>query len=185
MLCPSDVSAVVDQVAQGNRDAFRQIMRAYSLPLRSFLASQVHHLEDVDDLTQEVFVAAYRNLGVFRRGDDFGAWLRGIARNKLSEYFRSSNRRQRALERFREEVIRAVQDDLERAAADDHAAAIEVLLRCVGRLPEKLRRVVRGGLDGDKPAALAEEFLTSVGAVYNLHYRAIQLLRDCLRKELT
>ena len=184
MLHPPEIVAVLDQVERGDRDAFRQIVRAFSLPLRSFIASQIHHLEDVDDLAQEVFITAYRNLGAFRKGDDFGAWLRGIARNKLSDHFRSSARRHKALERFREEVARAVGPDLERMAGDDDAPAIEALLRCVGRLPERLRKVVRAGLDGGKPAALAEELLTTVGAVYNLHYRANQMLRECLRKEM-
>jgi RNA polymerase sigma-70 factor (ECF subfamily) len=44
--------------------------------------------------------------------------------------------------------------------------------------------VVRGGLDGDKPDALAAELVTSVGAIYNLHYRANQTLRECVKKEL-
>ena len=40
-------------------------------------------------------------------------------------------------------------------------------------------------MDGDKPAELAAELLTTVGAVYRLHYRANQLLRDCMRKEVS
>lgn len=184
MLHPTEVEAVLDQVASGHRDAFRGIMRAYGLPLRSFIASQVHHMDDADDLAQEVFTAAFRNLHAFRRGDDFGAWLRGIARNKLSDYFRNSARRNKALVRFCEEVARVVRADLERDARDDSTVAIEALLRCISRLPEKLRRIVRAGLDGGKPASLAEEFVTTVGAIYNLHYRANQLLRECVKKEL-
>jgi RNA polymerase sigma-70 factor (ECF subfamily) len=184
MLDPSEVEAVRDQIARGNQDAFQQILRAYGLPLRSYIAAQVYHQSDVDDLTQEVFIAAYRNLYTFRRGDDFGAWLRGIARRKLYVYSRSAARRDKALERFRDEITRAVQGDLERAAAADQPAAIEMLLRCIARLPEKMRRVVRAGLEGEKPAALAEELVTSVGAIYNLHYRANQLLRDCVQKGL-
>lgn len=184
MLAPSEVVGILEQLDRGNRDAFRHLVRAYSLSLRSFIASQIHHLEDVDDLAQEVFIVAYRNLGVFRRGDDFGAWLKGIARNKLSDHFRSASRRHDALERFREAIAHTVQDDLERATAQDDDVTIEALLRCVGQLPEKLRRVVRAGLDGEKPASLAQELVTSVAAVYNLHYRANQLLRNCLRKEL-
>ena len=184
MLRPSEIATTLDQVAEGNREAFWQVVRAYSLPLRSFIASQVHHLEDVDDLTQEVFIAAFRNLGSFRRCDDFGSWLRGIARNKMSDHFRNSARHHRALDRFREEVARVVYSDLERESSTDDSGAIEALLRCVGRLPEKMRRVVRAGLEGNKPASLAEELVTSVGAIYNLHYRASQLLRDCVRKEL-
>jgi RNA polymerase sigma-70 factor (ECF subfamily) len=184
MLEPTEVAAILDEVARGNRGAFRRIVCAYSLPLRSYLASQVHSLDDVDDLAQEVLLAAFRNLGAFRRGEDFGAWLRGIARNKLYDHLRRTARRHRALGAFREEVARAVEADLERAAAADRAETIEALLRCIGQLPEKLRRVVRAGLDGDKPAALAEALGTSVGAVYNLHYRANQLLQACLQKEL-
>lgn len=184
MLTRAEIDVVLDQVGRGHREAFRVIVRAYGLPLRCYIASQVHHPNDVDDMTQEVFLAAYRNLSVFRRADEFGAWLRGIARNKLHDYFRSTARRDKALERFRAEVARAVEGDLERAATADSSESIEALLRCIARLPEKLRRVVRGGLDGDKPADLAEQFVTTVGAIYNLHYRANQLLRDCVQKEL-
>jgi RNA polymerase sigma-70 factor (ECF subfamily) len=185
MLHPSDLDVVLDQVGRGNRDAFRQVVRAFSLPLRSYIASQVHHLDEVDDLAQEVFIAAYRGLHTFQRGDDFGCWLRGIARHKLHDHARGAARRARGLERFREELVRVVQTDLERAVSNDHSDAIEMLLQCIARLPERLRRVVRAGLDGDKPRALAEELATSVGAIYNLHYRANQLLRDCVQKGLS
>lgn len=184
MTDPEHIETALDEVSRGNREAFRIIVRAYSLPLRSYLASQLHHPDDVDDLAQEVFLAAYRNLGVFRRGSDFGAWLRGIARHRLHDHFRRSRRRNNTLERFRLEVARTIETDLEQAAADDRSEAIEALLRCIARLPEKLRRVVRAGLEGSKAAALAEALATSVGAVYTLHYRANQLLRECVQKEL-
>jgi RNA polymerase sigma-70 factor, ECF subfamily len=182
MLQPSEIEAVLDRVSRGDRDAYGQIVRSYSLPLRSYLAAQVYHLDDVDDLAQEVFIAAYRNLSTFRRGEDFGAWLRGIARNKLHVYIRSSARRDRALRQFREDVLTLVGPDLDRAAASDTSGAIEALLRCIAQLPEKMRRVVRAGLEGEKSKALAEELLTTVGAIYNLQYRANQLLRDCLQR---
>ncbi|HJZ91250.1 MAG TPA: sigma-70 family RNA polymerase sigma factor [Gemmataceae bacterium] len=178
----SEVEAVLDEVARGRTEAFGRVVREFALPLRSYLASQVHHLADVDDLAQEVFLAALESLPTFRRGDDFGAWLRGIARNKLLVYFRTQSRRSQALQRFRDEVTALIESDLERAAATDRAELIERLLRCIGQLPERLRRVVRAGLDGDKPAELAEALSTSVGVIYNLHYRANQLLRECLQK---
>jgi RNA polymerase sigma-70 factor (ECF subfamily) len=178
-----DIDAVLDEIARGETDAFGRVVRAYELPLRSYLASQVHHVDDVDDLAQEVFLTAFRSLSSYRRGDDFGAWLRGIARNKLLNYYRSTSRRKQALQRFREEVGRLVEGDLEQAAAADRAEAIERLLRCIAELPDRLRRVVRAGLNGGRPADLAKEMCTTVGAIYNLHYRANQLLRDCLRKE--
>jgi RNA polymerase sigma-70 factor, ECF subfamily len=184
MLTHAEINVVLDQVGRGNRDGFRLIVRAFSLPLRCYIASQVHHSSDVEDIAQEVFLAAYRQLSTFRRGDDLGAWLRGIARNKLLDYFRSSARRNKAMERFRAEVAAVVQGDLEEATVGDTSESIEALMRCIARLPEKLRRVVRAGLDGDKPTDLAEELVTSIGAIYNMHYRANRLLRECVQKEL-
>src|SRR5262245_47263214 len=177
-----DIDTWLDDIGRGRTESFGGIVRAYALPLRSYLASQIHHLEDVDDLAQEVFLAALESLPTFRRGDDFGAWLRGIARNKLLVFFRSQSRRSKALQEFRDKVEALVGDDLERVAASDWAETIERLLLCIARLPERLRRVVRAGLDGDKPAELAAALSTTVGVIYNLHHRANQLLRECLRK---
>ena len=178
----AQVEAILDEVARGRTEAFGAIVRQYALPLRSYLASHVIHLDDVDDLAQEVFVAALGSLSSFRRGDDFGAWLRGIARNKVLLYFRSRSRHGQALRRFRDEVAALVERDLECAAASDRAETIERLLRCIAALPERLRRVVRAGLDGDKPAEVAKALSTTVGVIYNLHHRANQLLRECLQK---
>src|SRR4030081_916121 len=96
----TELDAVIDEVIRGNRDAFRKILHAYGLSLRSYIATYIHALDDIDDLAQEVFIVAYRNLADFRRGDDFGAWLRGVARNKLYHHFRNASRRNKALERF-------------------------------------------------------------------------------------
>ncbi len=77
-------------------------------------------------------------------------------------------------------MARTLQADLDQVTSDDRTELIERLRQCIARLPEKLRRVVRAGLDGEKAPALAAELGTSAGAVYNLHYRANQLLRACL-----
>src|SRR4051812_39008603 len=89
---------ILDEVARGNREAFLELIRAHSLPLRSYLASQVHRLEEVDDLAQEVFISAFHSLDTFQRGSSMSAWLRGIARHKLFNFYRSSSRRDQALE---------------------------------------------------------------------------------------
>src|SRR5262245_3434218 len=68
---PSGVDAAIGEVLRGNRDAFRRLVEAYALPLRSYLASQVYRIDGVDDLAQEVFIAAYRSLDKFRPGEDF------------------------------------------------------------------------------------------------------------------
>src|ERR1700676_1424337 len=109
MIEPSEVASILDEVAGGNRNAFARIVHAYSLPLRSYLASYLHSLDEVDDLAQEVFLAAFGNLHGFRRDESFRAWLRGLARNKVLEHFRRTARRNRVLAAFSEEVARVVE----------------------------------------------------------------------------
>jgi RNA polymerase sigma-70 factor, ECF subfamily len=181
----TDLTPILNAIAQGQTEAFGVLVRTYSLPLRSYLASQIHHMDDVDDLAQDVFLAALESLSTFRREDDFWAWLRGIARNKLLVYYRSSNRRQQAIERFRAEVSEILQEDLDQAAALDRSEDIEQLLQCISSLPDRLRQVIRAGLGDSKPSELATRMGISVGAIYNLHYRATQLLRECLSKKLS
>src|SRR5262245_34989516 len=177
-----EVEATIAEVLRGNRDAFRRLVEAYALPLRSYLASQIYRIDDVDDLAQEVFIAAYRKLHTFKPEEDFATWLRGIARNEVLMYFRSTARRESALDRFREEVARVAQADLDHVASGDRTEVIERLLLCIAQLPERLRRVVRAGLSGDTVATLAGELQTTTGAVYNLHYRAKRMLRACLEQ---
>jgi RNA polymerase sigma-70 factor (ECF subfamily) len=182
---PHDIATLLDRIEQGEPDLFLNVVRRYELPLRSYLAGQLYNTGEVDDLAQEVFVAAYRDLRSFRRGEDFGAWLRGIARHRLLTHFRSQARRATATERFQEEVARIAGQELEVPVNRDTAGRIERLLHCISRLPEKLRRIVHAGLDSTRPAALADELRTTVPAIYQLHYRANQLLRECMNKEAT
>jgi RNA polymerase sigma-70 factor (ECF subfamily) len=47
-----------------------------------------------------------------------------------------------------------------------------------------MRHVVRSALDGSKSTALAEDLETTAGAIYQLQYRALKTLRECMTREL-
>ena len=55
----------VRQVIAGDRDAFRLFVREHRLMVRSYLGSQLHQGDEMDDLSQEVFMRAFRNLSQF------------------------------------------------------------------------------------------------------------------------
>ena len=182
MLSPHEVREVAAQVARGDRDAFRIVVRAYAPAVRSYLAAYVYRMDEVDDLAQEVFLAAYREFATAGRVDDLGAWLRGVARNKMLVHARAAARRADALARFRAEAAHLMATELDDLAAAERADAIDTLLRCVAELPDRLRRVVRAGLDGVKPDALAAELGVSIGTVYNLNSQAHKVLRECMTR---
>ncbi len=184
MLESGRLNSILDQVLRGQPDAFLAIVRAYGPGLRAYLSSQLFHLDDVDDLAQEVLIAAYRSLHTFRRGEDFGAWLRGIARNKLLRYFEQNSRRLAKMETFQREAGMLLDNELEQAAGRTQSEQLQAMVACIAKLPERMRHVVRSLLDGGKSASLADELGTSTGAIYQLQYRALGLLRDCISKEV-
>lgn len=178
----NSLQQIIGRVKSGDRDAFRLVVRQNAPMLRSYLVSHLRHMDDVDDLAQDVFLVAFQKLDQFEQGD-FGAWLREIARYRLLMHYRTSARRESAVERFREQFTQTIQQDLGNAVARQTPEMIEKLLDCMGRLPDRMRQVVQHGLDGVNAAVLAEKMNTTVGAVYNLQYRANTRLRDCMKSE--
>jgi RNA polymerase sigma-70 factor (ECF subfamily) len=184
MLSPDQINSALDHVLRGQPDAFLPLVREYSPGLRAYLTSQLFHLDEVDDLAQETFITAYRSLNRFQRGQDFGAWLRGIARNKLLRFFEQTHCQSSRLERFRHEAAELLHGELDAAASDTKSEQLQAMLSCITKLPERLRHVVRTLLDGGKAAALASELKTSPAAIYQLQYRALGLLRECITREI-
>lgn len=56
------------------------------------------HYDQVDDLVQEVFLAAWKGLPQYRGEGPLHAWLMGIARHKVEDYYRQHLRAAQSLE---------------------------------------------------------------------------------------
>lgn len=87
-----DTELVARVLASDDRHAFDELVRQHQSAVRGFLRRLTggrHAL--ADDLAQETFLEAYRNLARFRGEATFGAWVLGIAYNR----FRTARRRQR------------------------------------------------------------------------------------------
>lgn len=90
---PTDQAGMQDAVAatqQGDDRAFDTIYRRYQPTVLGFIIRRVQNLQTAEDLTADVFIRAYRNIGSFTwQGRDLGAWLITIARNRVIDHFRS------------------------------------------------------------------------------------------------
>ena len=65
---------------------------------RYIYARLVPHTDRVDDLVQEVFLAAWENLGAYRGTSPLQSWLMGIARHKVEDHYRARLREPEPLE---------------------------------------------------------------------------------------
>ncbi len=81
---------IIAQARHGDEDAFHAIFRRYGRPVLSFL---YHHVNDralAEELAQETFVRAYRNLNYLKDDARLSTWLFGIARNVAREATRQT-----------------------------------------------------------------------------------------------
>ena len=83
---------LVTRVCQGDSEAFRLIFERYSRPVISFVYDMVDDRDLAEDLTQETFVRAYRNLRTMRTDTKLSSWLFGIAKNVARESLRARAR---------------------------------------------------------------------------------------------
>ena len=71
-----------------NERRLGEVLEGHRVMLTAYLTRLVHDLHAAEDLVQEVFAEILSNPGLALRGDDFGAYLRGIARHLASRHFR-------------------------------------------------------------------------------------------------
>ena len=76
---------VVTRAKAGDEEAFHLIFNRYGRPVLSFIHNHVQNRELAEELAQETFVRAYRNLPALREELRLSTWLFGIARNVVRE----------------------------------------------------------------------------------------------------
>jgi RNA polymerase sigma-70 factor (ECF subfamily) len=90
----TDLTAEVlaERAKEGCPDSFEQLVRRYEGHIFNFLRQFTGNHHDAEDLTQETFVKAYRNLHRYNSSLSFAAWLFTIARRTGVSHFRSAHR---------------------------------------------------------------------------------------------
>lgn len=182
MMDDSEIADVLRSVLAGNSREFSRLVAEFGLPVRSFIHARVRNAADAEDLAQETFIAAFRGLSKFEQGQSFEAWLIGIARHRVLGHFRSTGRRHKANERFREECLARIEIELGEIERETGRDPLKRLMDCVEKLPERMRQLIRARLRGEDGSMAAKLLDTTRGAVYMLQLRANNHLRECMMK---
>jgi RNA polymerase sigma-70 factor, ECF subfamily len=84
---------VVASCLRGNREAFDVLVEKYYKKIYNLAYRFVGDTEEANDLAQEIFTAAYKNLKKFRGDAKFSTWLFQIATNRGKNRFKYLKRR--------------------------------------------------------------------------------------------
>lgn len=159
-------ASLVGQARHGNRAAFGALYERYARMVHGILLSRVPPSE-VDDLMQDVFMAALKGLPSLRADDAFGGWLAMIARNQSADYHRRSPK-----------VTEINEGDLRQLPPSPEAFEV---MNAIRNLPDAYRETLTlrlvEGLTG--PEIAVQTGLTADSVRVNLH-RGMRMLREKL-----
>jgi RNA polymerase sigma-70 factor (ECF subfamily) len=167
----TDVVSLVEAARDGDRGAFGRLYERYARMVHGILLGRVP-VGDVEDLVQDVFVAAMRQVHTLRDVKCFGGWLVAVARNRANDYHRRSVELVEFAEDAPDGAVR-----LGSGAPDDGTA----ILGAIRELPEAYREtLILRLVEGMTGPEIAERTGLTAGSVrVNLH-RGMQMLREKL-----
>jgi RNA polymerase sigma-70 factor (ECF subfamily) len=90
---PDDAAAVA-QARGGDHDAFRVLVDRHSRSIYRLAYRMTGRAEDAEDVVQETFVRAYRQLARFESRSNFATWLYRIGFNCAIDYMRARPKRE-------------------------------------------------------------------------------------------
>jgi RNA polymerase sigma-70 factor, ECF subfamily len=111
-------AAAVSQVLAGDCEAFRVLVDRHARTLHRLAFRLTGNDDDADDVVQEAFLRAYRQLDRFESRSSFGTWLYRIAVNCCHDLLRERRRR---MERQESRPPAEIEVDVEFTATDPAA----------------------------------------------------------------
>ena len=194
---PTSTFNLLEQARNGDREAlsraFEKHQRRLTVLIYYRLSANGRTFEEVEDLVQETFLRAYRDLHGFtwQSPDSFFRWLASIAGHVVIDRARYRSRERRAGEAvpFRSESNPAGPEPADTVTPSRLLArkeAVERLLERLDQLPEDYRTaLVLAKVEGCTTAEIAERMGKTREAVALLVYRALQRLRAMARESGT
>lgn len=178
-----NISAILLSIQGGDKQAFAEVVTRYQRPLFGFLGRMGLSRGQAEDLAQETFLRAWRNLGKFDpdRGE-FSTWLFTIAKNlAMNELSSATHGREVAVDEDHPELPCARPQPCEALALEQRRESLRAALR---KLPPAERCTVALAYIQDlELAQIAQIEGCTTGAVKTRLHRAKRKLYHLLEKE--
>jgi len=189
-LSRADDSALIREAQRGNRVAFEELVRQYDRAVLRLALHLTGSEQDAQDIYQEAFLKAFRNVGNFRFECSFYTWIYRIVTNLCLDHLRKKSSRSRDVtttissDGEEEQVLDRMPD--QRAGTSPERSLISRELRkCIVRAMDRLSPRERMVFElkhyhGLRLRTVAGILHTSEGTIKNTLFRATHKLRHQL-----
>jgi RNA polymerase sigma-70 factor (ECF subfamily) len=179
---------LVARAQRGDKHAFELLVEKYQRKLARLLSRFIRDPAEVEDVTQEAFIKAYRALPAFRGDSAFYTWLYRIGINTAKNYLRAMGRRAptsteveaEEAEGFEEgEQLRDINTPESVLLSKEIAATVNATIE---QLPEELRTAIQlREIEGMSYEDIAQVMNCPIGTVRSRIFRAREAIAEQLR----
>ena len=179
---------LVARAQRGDKQAFNLLVVKYQRKLARLLSRFIRDPAEVEDVTQEAFIKAYRALPAFRGDSAFYTWLYRIGINTAKNYLMAMGRRAptsteveaEEAEGFEEgEQLRDINTPESLLLSNEIAQTVNSTIE---KLPEELRRAIQmREIEGMSYEDIAQALDCPIGTVRSRIFRAREAIAEQLR----
>ena len=180
--------ALVARAQRGDKQAFNLLVGKYQRKLARLLSRFIRDPAEVEDVTQEAFIKAYRALPAFRGDSAFYTWLYRIGINTAKNYLMAMGRRAptsteieaEEAEGFDEgEQLRDINTPESALLTSEIAKTVNATIE---QLPEELRTAIQlREIEGMSYEDIARQMNCPIGTVRSRIFRAREAIAEQLR----
>ena len=179
---------LVARAQRGDKQAFELLVEKYQRKLARLLSRFIRDPVEVEDVTQEAFIKAYRALPAFRGDSAFYTWLYRIGINTAKNYLMAMGRRAptsteveaEEAEGFEEgEQLRDINTPESLLLSNEIARTVNTTIE---QLPEELRTAIQmREIEGMSYEDIAKAMDCPIGTVRSRIFRAREAIAEQLR----
>jgi len=179
---------LVERAQRGDKHAFELLIAKYQRRLARLISRFVRDAAEVEDVTQEAFIKAYRALPAFRGESAFYTWLYRIGINTAKNYLLSMGRRAPTTTSFDVEEAEGFEEAglLQEVSTPENEMmskqVVEVVNTSLQQLPDDLRTALTlREIEGLSYEEIATVMNCPVGTVRSRIFRAREAIANNLR----
>lgn len=124
--------AIIELVLQGNTHAYAVLIERYQHLVFTLILQFIPNREDAEEVTQDVFIKAFRSLSQYKHNSKFSTWVYTITRNTAISYLRQ---KKQTVSEHPSEEIRDPEDTP--ATSLEQKTTQQIIRAAINRLPKE------------------------------------------------
>lgn len=170
---------IIHSVLNGNKEEYALIINKYQIYVANIISKLIPNIEDIKDLTQEIFTKVYFCLPKYSIKYEFKSWLYKLTINYVLDFIRRENSKYKLKLIFEDECqyeLKCEKDDLcEKKEFEEKAKR---LYECINKLKTKYKEVIiLKYIEGLSIKQIAEILNTNCNNIKVRLHRAIKIIK--------